>query len=404
MLDPAMIECPFPAYQSLRDNAPVLEIAPGLFFVTRFDDVERILKDTETFSSQSPVNPFSWFGPAEHQDELDAILGDCPEIPTLQDNDPPDQTRVRALVNKVFTATKVKALEPRIAAVVDELSAKWLDRGEVEFASEFARLLPAMVTADALGADRSMLDNLIFWSDEVTSRMGGPQTRQRQTEVALHITELHDYFLELIRERRTCPQDDLITLLAGAEIAGDRLTDAQIVGVAKTFLIGGNETTAFLLTSALHRLATEPSLAKALRDSADLIGPFIDEMLRIESPSQGIPRFPTRDTEVCGVSIPKGSTVFIMFGSANHDERAFADPDKLVLDRRSRGGCKPHLAFGLGAHFCLGAQLARAEARLALEWLLPAMTNISLRPDKPPQRHVHPILRGFERLDMTFGG
>ncbi|WP_224112433.1 cytochrome P450 [Mycobacterium avium] len=403
-LDPGMIECPFPAYKSLRDNAPVVELAAGIFFVTCFDDVVHILKDTDTFSSRAPLNPFSWFGPAENQDELDDILSDCPEIPTLLDNDPPEQTRVRGLVNKVFTAAKVKALEPQIAAVVDDLSAGWIGRGHVEFAGDFARLLPATVTAHALGADPSMRDKLLFWADEIMSRTAGPQSRQRQAEVARHIAEMSDYFLGLIRQRRADPRDDLISLLAKAELDGHRLTDVQIVNVAKTFLVGGNETTMFMLTSAWHRLATEPSVEKSLRDSPDLIAPFIEEILRLEAPAQGIPRFPTRDTEIRGTSIPKGSTVFLMYGSANHDESVFPEPEELVLDRRSRTGTKPHLAFGLGAHFCLGAQLARAEGRIALERLLPQMANIALSVDNPPQRNPNPMLRGFLRLDLTFGG
>lgn len=402
-LDPAMIECPFPAYKALRDNAPAVEIGAGVFLVTRFHDVTRILKDTDTFSSRAPLNPFSWFGPAENQAELDAILSRCPEIPTLLDNDPPEHTRVRALVSKVFNAAKVNALEPRIAAIVEDLSAGWIDRGRVEFASEFARLLSATVTADALGAEAAMRDRLLFWADEIMSRTAGPQPPQRQAEVAHHIAEKSDYFLGLIRDRREHPRDDLISLLTAAELDGHGLTDVQIVNITKTFLVGGNETTMFMLTSAWHRLATEPSLAQALRDNPGLAAPFIEEILRLEAPAQGLPRFPTRDVDVSGVSVPKGSTVFVMYGSANHDGTAFSDPDDLVLDRRTRAGAKPHLTFGLGAHFCLGAQLARAEGRIALQRLLPRMTNISLRPDRPPQRNPNPMLRGFLRLDLSFG-
>ena len=261
-----------------------------------------------------------------------------------------------------------------------------------------------MVTAQALGAELSMVDKLLFWADEIMSRTAGPQSPQRQAEVARHIVEMGDYFMDLIRERRVRPRNDLLSLLAAAELDGHRLTDVQIVSIAKTFLVGGNETTAFLLTSAWHRLVTEPAVEKTLRNSPDQIPAFIEEILRLEAPAQMIPRFPTRDIEFCGVSIPKGSTVFISYGSANHDEKAFDNPDDLVLDRRSRVGCNPHLAFGLGAHFCLGAQLARAESRIALEQLLPKMTNMALCPDKPPQRNPNPIFRGFLRLDLTFGG
>lgn len=401
-LDPAMLECPYPAYKALRDSAPVVEMAPGVFFVSRFADVMQIVKDTDTFSSVAPRNPFAWFGPPEDQEALDEILRDYPETPTLLDNDPPEQTRVRALVNKVFTAAKVKALEPQIAAVVDDLSAKWINRGNVEFVSEFAKFVPATITAQAFGADLSMVDKCMFWANEIMTRTAGPQSSQRQAEVASHIVEMGDYFMGLIRERRVHPREDLLSLLAEAELDGQRLTDVQLIQIVKTFLVGGNETTIQLLTSAWHHLATEKDMEQTLRNSPDQIPAFTEELLRLEAPAQMMPRFPTRAIELHGVSIPKGSTVLISWGSANHDERAFDNPDDFALDRRSRARCNPHLAFGHGAHFCLGAQLARAEARIALERLLPNMTNIALCPDKPPQRNPNPMFRGFVRLDLTF--
>ncbi|MCV7370798.1 cytochrome P450 [Mycolicibacterium duvalii] len=398
-----MIECPFPIYKALRENSPVTEMAPGVFMVTRYEDVLRVVKDTETFSSRAPRNPFAWFGDPERQDELDAILSRCPEMPTLLDNDPPEQTRVRALVAKVFNESNVAALEPAIAELIDDLSSSWLRRGRVEFAAEFARPLPAAVTALALGADAAMTERCLFWADEIMTRTAGPQTPERQAEVARGIAEMSDYFFSLIAQRRAEPRDDLFSLLTRVELDGERLTDIQIVNVAKVFLVGGNETTMFMLTSALHRLATEPALAQTLRDAPELIEPFLEEILRLEAPAQGLPRFPTRDVELHGVTIPAGSTVFVLYGSANHDETVFDDADDLVLDRRARGGYKQHLAFSVGPHFCLGARLARTEGRLALARLLPKMTNLALATDAEPQRAANPLLRGFVRLDLEFG-
>ncbi|MCV7388070.1 cytochrome P450 [Mycolicibacterium porcinum] len=371
--------------------------------VTRYEDVLRVVKDTATFSSRAPRNPFSWFGEPERQDELNAILRPCPEIPTLLDNDPPEQTKVRGLVAKVFNEANVAALEPDISDLIDNLSATWIDRGRVEFATEFARPLPAAVTALALGADPAMTDRCLFWADEIMTRTAGPQTPERQAEVATGIAEMSDYFFSLISERRAAPRNDLFSLLTTIELDGERLTDIQIVNVAKVFLVGGNETTMFMLTSALHRLATEPALAQTLRDAPALIEPFLEEILRLEAPAQGLPRFPTRDVGLHGVTIPAGSTVFVLYCSANHDDTVFDDADDLVLDRRARGGYKPHLAFSVGPHFCLGARLARTEGRLALARLLPRMTNLSLATDTEPQRAANPLLRGFVRLDLLFG-
>ncbi|ETB35874.1 hypothetical protein N602_25765 [Mycobacterium avium subsp. hominissuis 10-5606] len=158
-----------------------------------------------------------------------------------------------------------------------------------------------------------------------------------------------------------------------------------------------------MLTSAWHRLASEPELAQKLRDAPELIEPFIEEILRLEAPAQGLPRFPTKDVELHGVTIPAGSTVFVLYGSANHDETVFDNADDLVLDRRSRGPSKPHLAFSVGPHFCLGARLARTEGRLALQRLLPRMPELSLAPDGQLERSGNPLLRGFVRLDLRFG-
>ncbi len=398
-----MLECPFPIYKALREHSPVTEMAPGVFMVTRYEDVLRVVKDTATFSSRAPRNPFSWFGEPERQGELDAILSACPEIPTLLDNDPPEQTRVRGLVAKVFNEANVAALEPAIADLIDQLSSAWLGRGRVEFAAQFARPLPAAVTAIALGADPAMTERCLFWADEIMTRTAGPQTPERQAEVARSIAEMSDYFFALIASRRESPRDDLFSLLTTVELDGERLTDVQIVNVAKVFLVGGNETTMFMLTSAFHRLATEPALAERLRGTPDLIEPFLEEILRLEAPAQGLPRFPTRDVELHGVTIPAGSTVFVSYGSANHDETVFDDADELVLDRRTRGHSKPHLAFSVGPHFCLGARLARTEGRLTLQRLLPKMTNLALAADATPQRAANPLLRGFVRLELEFG-
>lgn len=156
---------------------------------------------------------------------------------------------------------------------------------------------------------------------------------------------MSEYFLELIAERRKRPCNDLFSLLATAELDGERMTDVEIVNVAKVFLVGGNETTMFMLTSAWHRLATDAPLAQSLRDAPEHVEPFIEEILRLEAPAQGLPRFPTRDLEMHGVKIPQGSTVFVMCGSANHDETAFGDADDLVLDRRGPRSFQaaPHL-------------------------------------------------------------
>jgi cytochrome P450 len=158
-----------------------MEMAPGMFIVSRHQDAVRILKDTETFSSRPRANPFAMFGPSTVQDQIEDILGNCPESPPLLDNDPPEHSRIRSLVSKVFTTRRVETLEPWIRTLVEQTVAPWADRGRVEVASEFARPLPAAVTADALGAEPDMRDRLNFWADEIMSRTAGPQAPQRNS-------------------------------------------------------------------------------------------------------------------------------------------------------------------------------------------------------------------------------
>jgi cytochrome P450 len=401
LFDPAVIACPFDAYRALRESAPIVEMVPGVFLVVRHADAVRILKDPDTFSSKSPSNPFAWFGPSPIQDELDSVLAACPEEPTLLDNDPPEQNTIRSLVTKVFTPRQVGLLEPRIRQLVEETAAGWLPRGTVDFASEFAQLLPAAATANALGADTAMRDQLRFWADEIMTRTAGPQEPARQREVARRIAEMNAYFLDLIDTRRREARGDLISLLAGASLPdGSRLTDIQIVNIAKTFLVGGNETTTFVLTSIFHRLAVDEPLADELRAQPGRIPELVEEMLRLESPAQGMPRWPTRDVQIAGVTIPKKSTVFVMFGSANRDDAVFADADQISM--RAARGRRGHLAFGFGPHFCLGAHLARAEARITLETLLPRMRRLALGADDHVVRSPNPMLRGFTRLELHF--
>lgn len=402
LLDPAVIECPFPAYQDLRERCPVLEMSPGMFLVSRYEDVLAVLKDTKTFSSMSGGSGFTTFGPSPVQDEIDAIIGDYPEIPTLLNNDPPDQTRLRSLVNRVFTPREVKALEPSISAIVDELARPWAGRGRVEFVAEFSQPLPSAVIAAALGAEPAMSGRLQFWSDEIMSRVSVQQAPQRQLEVARNIAAMNDYFLTMIRERREAPRDDLMSLLVNARLDdGTALRDVEIINIAVTFLVGGHETTTSLLGSIFYRFATEPELADRIRSNPAEIPALVEEILRLESPAQTLPRWTTRDTEIAGVGIPAGSTVFVMFGSANRDDTVFPRAAELDL-RHATNTAGRHLAFSHGAHFCLGAQLARTEVRLALEALLPRMADIALDPDGRVERTTSMVLRGFQRLDLTF--
>jgi cytochrome P450 len=246
-----------------------------------------------------------------------------------------------------------------------------------------------------------MREKLRFWAAEVMSRFGGPQPPERQLEVARHIAEMGRYFLDEIAARRHLPGADLISLLAHAEIDGDRLEDVAIVNVIETFLIGGHETTTFLLGNSLLHLAQRPDIAGLLRAEKSRIPEFVEEMLRLEAPAQSVQRSATRDLEIGGIRIPAGSILFVFLASANRDEGQFEDPDTLKLGRIASTSTR-HVAFGYGSHACLGLHLARAEARIALRTLLPHMSDITLAPGNPVSRMENWFLRGPSRLELRF--
>ncbi len=402
--DPAFLADPFTSFDELRGSAPVFEVSPGMFLVTRYDDVKWVLRDYEAFSAHvGENNAFALFGPSSVQAEIDEIFRDCPEAPpVLMRRDPPYQQTVRNAVSRLFTPRQVNRMVPRITEIIDELLAPWIHTGRVELVSEFAAPLPSAVTAEALGASPEHWDMLKRGADASVSRIAGPQEPETQLQVARDVAAVQRYFLELIEERRERPGDDLISHWVTAELEDGRsLEDAEIINLGQTFLVGGNETTNYLISSSFHRLVDDGALAQTLRDRPDRIPIFVEEMLRLESPAQGQPRGVTRDVEISGVLVPAGSTVIAMYSAANRDGDAFPHPNALDLDRKPERGC-PHMAFGFANHFCLGATLARTEARLVLETLLPRMHDLALAPDDSPVRTSNFMLRGFGRLPLRF--
>lgn len=394
-----MSQCPYAALAQLRAQAPASEIAPGVWRVTRHAEVLRVLREPQVFSAViTDGNEFALFGPSPVQDEIDRIMADYPERPALMRIDPPEQLRMRALLVRALAPSVVQGFEPMIRQQVRSLSAGWLDRGQVEFVGDFADILPGAVTTDFICGEPQMRERFKFWAGEIMSRAQGPMAPERQLEVAHNIAAMGRYFLDAIAARRQQPGHDLISLIVQAEPAdGVPLEDVAIVNVLETFMVGGNETTTFLLGNAWLRLAREPELAARLRAAPQLIAAFVEEMLRLEPPAQNLPRKTTQAVELGGVQLPKGAMVLASLASANRDERAFAQADQLDLERTD---VAKHLAFGNGNHLCLGLQLARAEARIALEELLPRMQDIELVDDV---EWLHnDFLRGPVRLGLRF--
>ncbi|MBI3798991.1 MAG: cytochrome P450 [Deltaproteobacteria bacterium] len=374
---------PYPVYRALRDQSPVHYVsipagASGLaapvraWGLLKYDDVYGALRDHETFSSESPMA--GQFGP---------------RMVLLQD-DPPRHTRFRRLVNKVFTLKRVEALEPWITSIAQALLDEISD-GTTDMVESYTVPLPVKVIARLLGIPGEDYATFKRWSDAFLSTVSAERDERLQ-----NIQAMVAYFGQMAAARRAHGADDLITALVEAEIEGESLQDWEILGFCILLLIAGNETTTNLLGNLFNILVEQPELWQQLRENRGLVEPVIEETLRYESPVQRLFRTVTRDVEVSGVKIAPGERITIFYGAANRDPSAFPEPEEFRLDRDLRN----HVAFGMGIHYCLGAPLARAEARISLNAFLDRFSTLK-RGESPAVRQTDsPIVLGFSQLPL----
>ena len=309
----------------------------------------------------------------------------------LIQDDPPRHTRFRRIVNKAFTLKRVEALEPWITKIANELLDQIKHR-ETDMVDAFTVPLPMRVIARLMGIPEEDYATFKRWSDAFLSTVGADRNDRMQ-----NVQDMVAYFGQMATARRSQGADDLITALVEAEIEGESLQDWEILGFCILLLIAGNETTTNLLGNMLNLLVDRPDLWQQLRDDRDLVELVIEETLRYESPVQRLFRTATRDLEFSGSKITKGDRVTIFYGAANRDPKEFPNSDEFRLDRDLRN----HVAFGMGIHYCLGAPLARAEARIALNAFLDRFPRIT-RGVAPAVRQTDtPIVFGFSHLPLV---
>lgn len=400
--DPAVIACPYPFYDLMRDTRPVAEI-PGIgYVVTSYKDVLTIVTSPEVYSSAFGAG-FATTGLSlnPRPRSVDAILArGVPEVPVLTQIAGPTHRRHRRLVSQAFSARRVKQMEGVVAANGEELLGRFAARGSVELRAEFASALPMAVVAEALGVPRDDLDMFKRWSDGAHSLIGVEVPEARYVEIAEDLLGFQRYFSERIAERRSAPRDDLLSDLVHAEEDDDApLTEPELLNIIMQLLIAGNETTASTLCAGLLILARQPELADRLRAEPDAVPRFVEELLRVESPIQGLPRVTLVDTELHGVALPRGSTVIPLYGAGNRDPQRYPEPAEIRLERERIGA---HLAFSQGAHHCLGSTLARAELRISLELLLGRLRDIRLSPGHEPELLPSLMVRGLKELHLDF--
>jgi cytochrome P450 len=358
-------------YRRLRDEHPVYRDPSDQFYaLSRFEDVIEASLDWQTFSSEGRVD-------AQYAK------------PSMHMMDPPRQTQLRSIVGKAFTPRRIARLESRMREIAGLLIDRFVQSGRCDGARDYAFLLPSLVTGELIGIP----DELVPRCRELTDLN---MRRRAPEDVAVASAGSDEIFAELLERRRAESTDDLLSALLAADVDGDRLTEDELLGFCWLLLIGGNDTTSNLIANGLELLGRHPDQRNEIVADPTLLGGAIEEMLRIESPSQVQPRTAARTVDHPHGQIPAGARVLLLWGAANLDEREFDAPDSFDIHRKAQR----HLALGHGAHFCLGAALARLEARVAFEEFLRRIPNYVI--DGVPERLISTTFRGFETLPLRF--
>jgi cytochrome P450 len=364
----AVRDCPYPFYDALLDSAPVYQI-PGRddYLVSRYEDVAWCLQQTALLSSRR------WDDPSF---ELSAPGQRYPLGPSISEADPPEHTRNRALTIRAFTPGRLRSYEPLIASNVDELLDMFSDRGHAEWVSEYASKLPMLVICDILGLDRANGPNLKRWADDYAEYIGKFASGSQTAELRASIADFFNFIGDEIEKRRAYPTADVLSEISNArDDDGEPIDMTTLVNIGRVLIMAGHETTAFLLANSLYLLLKDRGVYEAVVADPNLIRRLIEETLRLESPNQWVSRQVMREFVLDGITIPAGSRVILLTAAANRDESKFECPADVDLTRRN---VQNHLGFGLGIHFCLGAPLARLEARLTFEHLLTRLDNIRI--------------------------
>jgi len=390
--DHALQDDPYPTYARLRNEAPLYHNDEHDFWViSRHADVREAFRVDDVYSNKMGVTlDKSAWNPNAHI--VMSFLG----------MDPPQQTRLRKLVSRGFTPKRVASMEPRIA----KISAEYLDAalakaaqngGKLDWIQDFAGKFPMDVISEMLGVPTADRDEVRRLADLLVLREDGLRdVPQAGMDASM---ELFGYFGNLLAERKAAPEDDLVTALMTAEDEGDRMSDGELTAFLFLMVVAGNETTTKLLGNAVASISKHPEQRAAVFADPTLVGPWIEETLRYEASSQLLARQTIADVTIDGVTCPAGAQILFNIGAANHDTEVFTDAEEFNLFR-DKGELAKHIAFGGGRHFCLGANLARLEATIALQQLIERCSSIEPSYDEA-QRFYSANVRGYASLPVT---
>ena len=389
--DPAFVADPYPVYAELRRDRPVCyDDATDHWLITRHADVDALLRDRRFGRTYLHVASHEAMGrptpPAWHEPFCRVINAG------ILDMEATDHTRVRRLVSKAFTPAYVQALRPRVQAIVDGLLSQIDDTGVVDLLPTVAEPLPVTVIAEMLGVPPDERRLLRPWSADICRMYELHPSIESQREAVRASTEFSDYLRALARERARRPGEDLISELAAVVDDGERLTEDELVGTVVLLLNAGHEATVNATLLGWWTLFRHPDQLERLRADHALVPTAVEELLRFDTPLQLFERWVLEDVEVDGVRIPRGAELGLVFGSANRDPDVFAEPDVVDLGREPN----PHLTFGAGIHFCLGAPLGRLELQTSFGSMLERFPRMELA--EAPRWKPSYIIRGLEGL------
>lgn len=378
---------PFALYARARREYPVyIHEGTPIVSVFRYEDVQAILKDATTWSNRFSPPP-----------GMDPTL--FPE-PSMLGQDPPQHTRLRSLVNQAFTPRMIRRLEPRMEEIAHELLDHALEQRQVDFVQALTYPLPVVIIAEIIGIPPEDREQFKLWSDAAVENLGtalfAPPEVARLAKLNQLLAEMGGYFSELAAMRRRQPREDLLTGLVQAEVEGSKLTQDEMIRMLVLLLVAGNETTTTLIGNTVLELLAHPDELRRLRAEPGLVESAIEEVLRYASPVQLDPRRATRAVKLHGHTIEPNQVAVTWIGSANRDEVVFPDAERFDIGREDNR----HLAFGFGVHYCLGANLARLEAQVALRALLQRTRAFERTDERVLPLHPSIVFRGVTELPL----
>jgi cytochrome P450 len=401
LASPEVQRCPFPFLKRLLTEAPVyVDPLTGMYIVSRYDDIGFVSAHPELFSNKTSVVVARTASPVAGEVLRRYQERGFPEIHTLVTNDPPDHTVMRALVDKVFTPSYVREIEPYIESLIDELIDGIAPIGHANLLPEFAVKVPMFIIADQLGVDRADYDRFKIWSDVTVERNNPLLDPDRELAITDLLIDMQNYLYRCSEQYRNEPAQNLMSRLVHAVVDDRALTSPELIAIAHQLLVAGNETTTTGITTAMYLLLKNPELKARIEADESLIPNFVEEVLRSHAPIPHMWRIATQDTRIGAVEIPRGAVLMLSYLAANHDPAKWECPEEIEIGRQ---GVRNHLAFGRGIHFCIGNQLARGEMRIAIRRLLARLHHLRLSEDySEPQFIPHFQIHALDHLQVKF--